>query len=89
MPVGEVHMESAESVKVNKLTNIVESVQSVGRDNGNTIVSHSLVESLDVLDDSGLRQLIENAQAEFGTVLEEKGLQLMLEELLLVSLRKT
>ena len=35
-------------------------------------MSHLLGESLDVLDDSRLRQLIENGPVEFGTVLEEK-----------------
>ena len=35
-------------------------------------MSHLLGESLDVPDYSGLRQLIENAPEEFGTVLEEE-----------------
>ena len=72
MPVGEVHMESAERVIVPNLINVVESVQDDTRDDSHIIMSHLLGEGLDVLDDSELRQLIENAPVEFGTVLEEE-----------------
>ena len=86
VPVGDGQMESAERVNVHSLTNVVENVQGDSRADSQIIVSHLLGESLDVLDDSGLRQLFENAPVEFGTVLEGEGLRLMLEELLLVSL---
>ena len=69
MPVGEVHVESAEGVNVHNLTDVVENVQGDSRDDSQIIVSHSFGGSLDVLDDSGLRQIIENVPAEFGTVL--------------------
>ena len=72
MPVCEVHMESAEGVIVPDLPHVVEIVQGDGRDESQNIVSHLLGESLDVPDDSGLRQLIENVPAEFGAVLEEE-----------------
>ena len=72
MPVCEVHMESAEGVSVSDLPNVAESVQDDSGVESHYIMSHFLGESLDVLDDSGLRQLIQNAPVEFGTVLEEE-----------------
>ena len=73
MPVGEVHMESAENVNVHNLTKVVESVRGDNRDDSHIIVSQLLHENLDVLDDSALRYLIGNAPVEFRTVLEEQG----------------
>ena len=61
MPVGEVLMENADMVNVQNLTKIIGSLQGDGRDDSHIIVSHSLGESLDVLDDSEIRQLIEIA----------------------------
>ena len=65
-------MESAKRINIPSLTNIGESVEGDGCDDSHTLVSPLLGESLDVLDDSGLRQLIENAQVEFATRLEEE-----------------
>ena len=66
MPVGEVHMESPKRINVPNLTNVVESVEG----DSQIIVSHLLGEILEVLDDSRLRQMIENAPVDFGNVLE-------------------
>ena len=77
-------MGSAERIKVPNLTHVVECIQSDSCDDSH-IVSHSLGDNLDVLDDSGLRQLNDKAPVEFGTGLEKKT---MLEELLLLSLQK-
>ena len=54
------------------MTNVIESMQVDSRDDSHVVVSHLLGESLDVLDDNGSRQLIENAPLEFGTVLQEE-----------------
>ena len=72
MPFCEIRMESTEGVVVLNLPNVVEGVRDVGHDEGEIIVSHLLGGSLDVLDDSGLRQLIENIPVEFGAGLEEE-----------------
>ena len=71
IPVCEVHLESTEGVIVLDLPNVVESVQGDSRDESHIIVSHLLGENIYVLDDSRLRQLVENSPVEFGTVLEE------------------
>ena len=67
MPVCEFRKESAEGVVVPILPNVVESMQGVSHDESQIIVSHSFGESLEVLDDSGLRQLIETVPVEFGS----------------------
>ena len=72
MQVCEIRKESTEGVPVPNLPNVVKSVQGVSHDESQTIMSHLLGKSLDVLDDSGLRQLIENVPVEFGTGLEEE-----------------
>ena len=72
MPVCEIRKESIEGVIVPNLTNVVESVEDVSHDESQIIVSQLLGESLAVLDDSGLRQLIENVPVELGTGLEEE-----------------
>ena len=72
MPVCEIRKESAEGVIVPNLPNVVESMQGVSHDESQVIVSHLVGESLEVLDDSGLRQLIENVPVEFGSGLEEE-----------------
>ena len=73
MPLDEVYMESAEKVNVQKLTDTVESVQVDNRDDNLIIINHLLGESLDVLDDSRLRQLIEKDAVEIGAVSERKA----------------
>ena len=55
MPVCEIRQESTEGVVVPNLPNVVESMQDVSHDESQIIVSHLLGESLEVLDDSGLR----------------------------------
>ena len=72
MPVCQVREKSTEGVVVPNLPNIVESVHDVSHDESQIIVSPLLGESLEVLDDSGLRQLIENLPVEFGIGLEEE-----------------
>ena len=72
MPVCEIRKQSTEGVVVPNLLNVVESVQGVSHDESQIIKSHLLGESLDVLDDSGLRQLIEYVPIELGTGLEEE-----------------
>ena len=72
MPVCEIRKESAEGVVVSNLPNVVESMQGDSHDESQNIVSHLLGESLGVLDDSGLRQLIENVPVEFGSGLDEE-----------------
>ena len=47
-------------------------MQGVSHDESQIIVSHLLGESLEVLDESGLRQLIENVPVESGSGLDEK-----------------
>ena len=47
-------------------------MQGVSHDESQIIVSHLLGESLEVIDDSGLRQLIENVPVEFGSGLVEE-----------------
>ena len=71
-PVCEIRKESAEGVVVANLPNVVESMQGVSHDESQNIVSHLLGESLGVLDDSGLRQLVENVPVEFGSGLDEE-----------------
>ena len=70
MPVGEVSVESAEKVNVLNLTNILESVQCVSPDDSHIIVSPLISESLDVLDDCEVQQLVEIAPVQFAIVLE-------------------
>ena len=65
-------MESVERINVPDLSNIVERFQGDSRADSDNILSHLLDERLDVLHDSGLRQLIENAPAEFRTGLDEE-----------------
>ena len=72
MPVCEIRKESAEGVHVPNLTNVVASAQEDSRDNSHIVVSHLLGESLEVLDDSQLQRLIENAPGESTMVLEEE-----------------
>ena len=60
MPVCEIRKESAEGVVEPNLPNVVGSTEGVSHDGSQIIVSHLLGESLEALDDSGLRQLIEN-----------------------------
>ena len=63
MPVFEVQVEPAERAIVPNLNNVVESVQDDSREENHIIVNQLLGEGLDGenWDDSGLRQLIENA----------------------------
>ena len=70
MSVCEIRKESTEGVVVPNLPNVVESLQDVSHDESQIIVSHLLDGSLEMLDDSGLRQLMENVPVEFGTGLE-------------------
>ena len=72
MPVCEIRQESIEGVDVPNLPNVVESVQTFSHDESQIVVSHLLGESLEVLDDSELRQLIENVPVQFETGLEEE-----------------
>ena len=69
MPVFEVHKESTEEVVVPNLPNVGGSVQDDSRDESQITVSHLLGESLDVVDYSGLRQLIESVPVQFGAIL--------------------
>ena len=70
MPVCETRKESIEGVVVPNLPIVVESLQDVSHDESQIIESLLLGESMDVLDDSRLPQLIENFLVEFGTELE-------------------
>ena len=72
MSVFEIRRESSEGVVVPDLPNVVESKEDVGHHESQIIVSLLLGESLEVLDDSGLRQLFDNVPVEFGTRLEEE-----------------
>ena len=72
VPVCEFCQESTEGVDVPNLPNVVESVQGDSHDETHIIVSHLLGESLEVLDDSGLRQLIENVPVHCETGIEEE-----------------
>ena len=72
MPVCEICKESTEGVVVPNFPKVVESVGDVSHDESQLIVSHLLGEGLEVLDNSRLRQLIENVTVEFGTGLEEE-----------------
>ena len=72
MPVGEIHKDSAEGVVVPNLPNVAESMQGVSHGESQNIVSHLLGKRLEVLDDSELRQLIENVPVELETELEKE-----------------
>ena len=72
MPVYEIRKESTERVAVANLPNVVESVGDVSHDESQIFLSHLLGECLEVLDDTGLRQLNGNIPEEFGTGLEEE-----------------
>ena len=72
MPFCEIRKESIEGVGVTNMPNAVERVQDVSHDESQIIVSHLLGESLEGLDESGLRQLIENVPEPFETGLEEE-----------------
>ena len=72
MPVCEFRKESAEGVVVPNLPNVVESMRGVSHYESQIVVSLLLGESLEVLDDSGLRQLIENVPVEFGSGLDQE-----------------
>ena len=72
MPVCEIRNESVERVVVPNLTNVVENVEEDSRDDSHIVVSHLLGESLELLDDSQLQRLIENAPGESTMVLEEE-----------------
>ena len=72
MPVCEIRKESAEGFDVTNLPNTAERVQYVSHDESQIIVSHLLGESLEGLDESGLRQLNENVPEPFETGLEEE-----------------
>ena len=54
------------------MTDVVESVLGDSHDDSHIIMIHLLGESLDVLDDGGLRQLTETVPVEFGTGLVEE-----------------
>ena len=64
MPVVRSPQGVYEGIVLPILPNVVESVRDDSHDESQIIVSHLLGESLDVLDDSGLRQLIENVSLE-------------------------
>ena len=66
MPVGEIQQGSTD------VPNVVENVQEVSHDESQIIVSQLLGGSLEVLDDSELRQLIENAPVQSETELSEE-----------------
>ena len=72
MPVCEIRKESAGGVDVTNLPNAAERAQYVGHDESQIIVSHLRGESLEGLDESGLRQLVENVPEPFETGLEEE-----------------
>ena len=72
MPVCEIRKESADGVDVTNLPNAAERVQYVSHDESQIIVSHLLGECLEGLDESGLRQLIENVPEPFETGLGEE-----------------
>ena len=72
MPVFKIRKESVEGFDVTNLPNGAERVQDVSHDESQIIVSHLLGESLDGLDESGLRQLIEDVPEPFETGLEEE-----------------
>ena len=72
MPVCEIRKESVERVDVTNLPNAAERVQDVSHDEIQIIVSHLLGEVLEGLDESGLRQLIENVPEPFETGLEDE-----------------
>ena len=71
------------------MTRVVESVQGDNDDDSHNIVSHVLGENLDLVEKSGLRQLIENAPVEFGTVLEGEGYTADVRRVTTGHLRKT
>ena len=66
MPVGEIQQGSTD------VPNVAENVQEVSHDESQIIVSHLLGGSLEVLDDSELRQLVENAPVQSETELSEE-----------------
>ena len=68
----EIRKESAEGVVVPNLPNVAESVQGDRHDESQNFVNYPFGESWEVLDDSGLRQLIENVPVEIGIGLEEE-----------------
>ena len=72
MSVCGICKESVEGVVVPNLTNVVESVQEDSRDDSQIVVSQLLTESSEVLDDSQLQRLIENAAGESAMVLEQE-----------------
>ena len=72
MPVCEIRKESAEGFVVPNLPNVDEGVEGDSHDESKIIGSHLIGEGLEVLDDSGLRQLIENVPVQFETGLEEE-----------------
>ena len=72
MPICEIRKESVEGVDVTNLPNAAERVRDVSHDESQIIVSHLLGESLEGLDESGLRQLIENVPEPLETGLEEE-----------------
>ena len=72
MPVCEIRKELAEGVDVTNLPTAAERVQYVSHDESQIIVSHLLGRSSEGLDESGLRQLIENVPKPFETGLEEE-----------------
>ena len=72
MPVCETLNESVDRVLVPNLTIIVESVQEDSRDDSHIVVNYLLGESLEVLEDSQLQRLIENAPGESTMVLKEE-----------------
>ena len=72
MPVCEIRKESIEGVGVTNLPNAAEMIQDISHDESQIIVRHLLGESSEGLDESGLRQLIENVPEPFETGLEEE-----------------
>ena len=77
IPLCETRNESIDGVVVPNLPNVVEDVHDVSHDESQIIVSHLFGESLEVLDDSGLRHLIEHVPVDLDTGLEIFVLQKM------------
>ena len=70
MSDGDAEISQSRIVGGQDLTDVVEGVEGDNRDDSHFIVILLLGESSDLLDDSGLQQLIENDPVKFGSVLE-------------------
>ena len=86
MPVFEIRQESIEGVDVPNFPNVFESAQNVRHVESQIIVSHLFDESLEVLDDSGLRQLIEKVPVQFESGLEQERSKVVMEGVGIVQL---